>query len=217
MANNENAAHFPLADHFASPEQQMEANKLGLWLFLTTEILLFGGLFVAYAIFNYIHIDIFKEAHKYLDVKLGAINTIVLLFSSLTVVLAIHAAQKNKKFFVVLNIFLTLACACAFLVVKYIEYSHKFHAGLLPGMYFTNGSISSPDQAHIFFGMYFLMTGLHGFHVLIGIGLFIWLLLRSIRGDFSSQYFGPLELAGLYWHLVDVIWIFLFPLLYLIS
>jgi cytochrome c oxidase subunit III len=216
QAQNDTQALFPLADHFATPEQQVESGKLGMWLFLATEILLFGGLFVAYAVFNYIHPDLFKEAHKFLDVTLGAVNTVVLLFSSLTVVLAIHAAQKNKRHFVIINLVITLACAVTFLVVKYFEYSHKFHAGLLPGMHFTNASVSNPDQIHIYFGIYFLMTGLHGIHVLIGIAVLTWLLLRTIKGDFSSQYYLPLELGGLYWHLVDVIWIFLFPLLYLI-
>lgn len=216
MHDVDNTARFPLADHFATPEQQVESGKLGMWLFLATEILLFGGLFVLYSIFYFLHPDLFKEAHKFLDVKLGAVNTIVLLFSSLTVVLAIHAAQQNKKNFVVINLVLTIACALAFLVVKYFEYSHKIHAGLLPGAHFTNGSLSNPDQIHIFFGIYFMMTGLHGFHVVVGIILLTWLLMRTIRGDFSSQYYLPLELGGLYWHLVDVIWIFLFPLLYLI-
>jgi cytochrome c oxidase subunit 3 len=217
MAESSNELLFPLADHFATPEQQVESGKLGMWLFLATEILLFGGLFCAYAIFNYLHINLFKEAHKFLDVRLGAINTVVLLFSSLTVVLAIHAAQKGKKHFIIINLMITIACAGAFLVVKYFEYSHKIHAGLLPGFYFTNGILSDPDQTHIFFGIYFLMTGLHGIHVVIGMAVLVWLLLRTIKGDFSSQYYLPLELGGLYWHLVDVIWIFLFPLLYLIA
>jgi cytochrome c oxidase subunit III len=216
MADLETMARFPLADHYATPEQQIESGKLGMWLFLATEILLFGGLFVAYSIYNFIHPDLFKAAHKFLDVRLGALNTVVLLFSSLTVVLAIHAAQQNKKKFIVINLLITITCAVLFLVVKYFEYSHKIHAGLLPGINFTNATLPQPDQIHIFFGIYFLMTGLHGLHVLIGIGILTWLLLRTIKGDFSSQYFLPLELGGLYWHLVDVIWIFLFPLLYLI-
>jgi cytochrome c oxidase subunit 3 len=216
MAHDKDAALFPLADHFSMPTQQVEAGKLGMWLFLATEVLLFGGLFVAYCVYHFLHPELFKEAHKFLNVKLGALNTIVLLFSSLTVVLAIHAAQKNRRNLVILNLALTLICAAAFLVVKYFEYTHKFHAGLLPGNFFSNGILSAPDQVHIFFGIYFLMTGLHGLHVLIGIIVLTWLLLRSIKGDFSSQYYLPLEIGGLYWHLVDVIWIFLFPLLYLI-
>lgn len=210
-------ALFPLADHFANPHQQIEAGKLGMWLFLATEILLFGGLFAAYATFSFLHHASFEEAHKYLDVNLGALNTIVLLFSSLTVVLAIHAAKRNKKKWIIINLFITILCAFAFLVVKYFEYSHKFHMGLLPGSHFVNGFISNPDQAHIFFGIYFLMTGLHGIHVVLGMIVLTWLLLRTIKGDFSSQYYAPIEIGGLYWHLVDVIWIFLFPLLYLIA
>ena len=215
MAQQEQAL-FPLADHFASPEQQVEAGKMGMWLFLATEILLFGGLFVAYTIYNWAHPELFKEAHKFLDVRLGATNTVVLLFSSLTVVLAIHAIQQNKKKIAILNLAITITCAVAFLVVKYFEYEHKIHAGLLPGLFFSNAELTNPDQIHIFFGVYFLMTGLHGIHVLIGIGVLTWILLRTIKGDFSSQYYLPMECSGLYWHLVDVIWIFLFPLLYLI-
>lgn len=216
VANQITEPNFPLADHFSSPEQQVDTGKLGMWLFLATEILLFGGLFVAYGVFHYLHPELFKVGHRYLDVKLGAFNTVVLLFSSLTVVLAIHAAQKNKTKLIALNLVITLLCAGTFLVVKYFEYTHKFHAGLLPGYFFTNGTIPAPDQAHIFFGIYFLMTGLHGIHVVIGIIVLLWLLVRSLKGEFNEQYYLPLELGGLYWHLVDVIWIFLFPLLYLI-
>ncbi len=216
VANQITKSHFPLAVHFANPEQQVEAGKLGMWLFLATEILLFGGLFVAYAIFHHLHPELFKAAHRFLDVKLGAINTVVLLFSSLTVVLAIHAAQKNKTHLIVLNLVITLVCAGTFLVIKYFEYTHKFHAGLLPGYFFTNATVPSPDQAHVFFGIYFMMTGLHGLHVVIGMIVLLWLLVRALKGQFGEQYYLPLELGGLYWHLVDVIWIFLFPLLYLI-
>lgn len=217
MAHQDDRALFPLADHFAYPEQQVEAGKMGMWLFLATEILFFGGLFVAYTIYNWAHPDLFQEAHKFLNVRLGAINTIVLLFSSLTVVLAIHAIQQDKKKTAVINLAITIVCAVVFLVIKYFEYEHKIHAGLLPGLHFTNAELSNPDQIHIFFGIYFLLTGLHGIHVVIGIGVLVWIMLRTIKGDFSSQYYLPMECSGLYWHLVDVIWIFLFPLLYLIA
>lgn len=215
-SNMSTKAQFPLAHHFHEPTQQIEAAKLGMWLFLATEVLLFGGLFVAYAVYHYLHPELFKAAHRYLDVSLGALNTLVLLFSSLTVVLAIHAAQQNKQKWVIVNLLITLVCAATFLVVKYIEYSHKFEAGLLPGYYFTNGTMPAPDEAHIFFGIYFLMTGLHGIHVVLGMAVLSWLLYRTIKGEFGSQFYTPLEIGGLYWHLVDVIWIFLFPLLYLI-
>jgi len=217
VSMHDEEAAFPLVSHFSDPEQQIEAGKLGMWLFLATEILLFGGLFVAYSVFHYLHPELFRIAHQKLDVFWGATNTVVLLFSSLTVVLAIHAAQKNRKDWVMINLVITILCALIFLCVKYVEYKHKFADGLLPGMYFTNGSITAaPDQLHIFFGVYFLMTGLHGIHVLIGMAVLSWLLYRTWKGEFSSQFYAPLELGGLYWHLVDVIWIFLFPLLYLI-
>lgn len=208
---------FPLVSHFTKPSQQSEAARLGVWLFLATEILLFGGLFVAYGVYRFLHPDLFIAGHKFLDVNMGALNTIVLLFSSLTVVLSIHAAQQNKYKWVTINLILTILCACIFLVVKYIEYSHKIHAGLLPGYNFINGTLPNPDQIHVFFGIYFMMTGLHGIHVIFGIIILSWLLVKSWRRELCSQYYTPLELGGLYWHLVDVIWVFLFPLLYLIS
>lgn len=211
------AEGFPLASHFSEPEQQIEASKFGMWIFLATEILFFGGLFTAYAVFQYMHPEVFQEAHRFLNRQLGMLNTIVLLTSSLTVVLSIHAAQHNKQKWIIFNLVSTLLLACTFLVVKYFEYSHKIHLGLLPGQLFTNATVPNPDQAHVFFSIYFMMTGLHGIHVLIGVCIFIWLLVRALCGHFHSGYYVPLEVAGLYWHLVDVIWIFLFPLLYLIA
>lgn len=210
---------FPLAHHFHSPQQHLESGKLGMWLFLATEILLFGGLFCAYAIYRSLHPEVFVNAHHYLDWQLGALNTVVLLFSSLTVALAIRAAQTNNQGMMKGYLVLTLMCAGAFLVVKYIEYSHKIHVGLLPGGNFTAAGehIVNPDQLHVFFGIYFLMTGLHGIHVVIGMIVLTWVLLRSMKGEFGPHYYMPLELGGLYWHLVDLIWIFLFPLLYLIG
>ena len=216
MSPTEHQGKFPLAHHFSDPEQQLESGKLGMWLFLATEILLFGGLFCAYTIFRSLHPAAYTEAHHFLDWRLGGLNTIVLLISSLTVALAIRSAQVNSKSGIIINLVITLACAATFLVVKYFEYSHKFHDGLLPGYYFT-ANVHNPDQTHIFFGIYFLMTGLHGIHVVIGMTVIVWLLWRTVRGDFGSHYFMPLELGGLYWHLVDLIWIFLFPLLYLVG
>jgi cytochrome c oxidase subunit 3 len=210
---------FPLTHFFHSPQQQLEAGKLGMWLFLATEILLFGGLFCAYVIYRSLHFEVFENAANYLDWQLGALNTVVLLFSSLTVALAIRAAQTDNPGLIKLYLVLTLACAAAFLVVKYVEYSHKFHVGLLPGGHFKASGIhvENPDQLHVFFGIYFLMTGLHGIHVLIGMAVLTWVLVRAMKGEFGPHYYMPLELGGLYWHLVDLIWIFLFPLLYLIG
>jgi cytochrome c oxidase subunit III len=205
-----------LAHHFTDVEQQKDSAKLGMWLFLLTEVLLFGGLFAAYAIYRSTHIDMFYNAHKFLDVRLGALNTFVLIFSSVTMALAIRSVQLGDRRKALVNLGITLVCAGIFLVVKYFEYSHKFHMGQLPGKFYTFNGIAGSNP-HIFFSIYFMMTGLHGIHVLGGIGTIGWMMVRTAKGEFSADYYTPLELTGLYWHLVDIIWIFLFPLLYLIG
>jgi cytochrome c oxidase subunit 3 len=201
---------------FADIEQQKESAKLGMWLFLLTEILLFGGLFVAYAIYRAWYPDLFFNAHKVLDVGLGALNTVVLISSSLTMALAIRSIQLNRTRASMRLLLITLLLAGVFLVVKYFEYSHKFDLGQLPGRFYTFEGIEG-NNPHIFFSIYFMMTGLHGVHVIGGIGVIAWLAKRTARGDFSAEYYTPVEMTGLYWHLVDLIWIFLFPLLNLIG
>lgn len=219
--SNQRDYHQP--HHFPSARLESETSKFGMWLFLATEILLFSGLFMAYSAYRYTHAEMFKAAHQLLDWKLGAVNTMVLIFSSLTMALAVRGAQTNKRWQTVGYLLVTLLCACAFLVVKYFEYSHKFHVGTLPGgepghwFSYTYTGLAAYEQPWTFFGCYFLMTGLHGLHVLIGMTVIIWCLVRQIRGDFHSKYYFPVELAGLYWHLVDLIWIYLFPLLYLVG
>ncbi len=205
-----------LAEHFTEPEQQQDSAKLGMWIFLLTEILLFGGLFCAYAIFRAWYPDMFHQAHKHLDVVLGSINTVVLILSSVTVALSIHAMQHNRRRQTIILLAATLVFAATFMVIKYFEYSHKFHLGMLPGKYYTYTGIEGTNP-HIFFTIYFTMTGLHGLHVLAGMGAITWMLVRTIKGHFSSEYYTPLEVTGLYWHLVDMIWIYLFPLLYLVG
>jgi cytochrome c oxidase subunit III len=210
-------AHNPhLAHHFHNMEQQHEAAKLGVWLFLVTEVLLFGGLFCFYAIYRSWNPEMFIDVHKLLDVKLGAINTLVLIFSSVTVALAIRSIQLDNPKQSAVFLVITILCAFTFLVIKYFEYSHKFHQGLFPGKYFVNPEIAAANP-HIFFSIYFCMTGLHGFHVAGGIVFLGWVLFKTLRGTYSSQYYTPVEMGGLYWHLVDLIWIYLFPLLYLIG
>ena len=204
-----------LQHHFATKEQQFDTTKIGMWLFLATEILMFGGLFAGFAYMQSRFPEAFFEAHKHLQVPLGTLNTIVLLISSFTMVMAVHKAATNKQKQLIVYLTITIVCACMFLVVKYFEYAHKFHDGLLPGRFFSNTEDPTGHQ-FIFFSFYFMMTGLHGIHILIGIIVLLWLLRRSIRGDFTSSYYTPVDLVGLYWHLVDVIWIYLFPLLYLI-
>ena len=294
-----------LAHHFDTPQQQFDAGKLGIWLFLLTEVLFFAGLFCAYTVYRAYRPEVFVYAHYFLNTKLGALNTCVLLLSSLTAAWSVRNAQLRQHSALKLNIVITILCACTFMVVKYFEYQHKFHDGLLPGPHFapteqvwelesfkhkhpeaaeyaehlykqaekkkaaaekpaaagaapapgaeaakegaaateehtvharpteeqlepliaagvlgpkaeTRDVPSKPRNAHVFFSIYFFMTGLHGLHVLIGIGIWVWLLLKANKNVFGPNYFGPIDYAALYWHLVDLIWIYLFPLLYLI-
>lgn len=299
------AQHPFLAHHFDSPKHQFDSGKLGIWLFLVTEVLFFGGLFCAYAIYRSLHPEIFVYAHYYLDTFWGAVNTGVLIVSSLTAAWAVRNAQLGEQKKLITNIVITIVLACCFLCVKYVEYSHKFHDNVLPGRHFNPtheawelesykkahgdhgvahgaatsaesppalpstpgatatpapalgltqsaaptdtastaqpaapgalgggagqaptevtsgkkappGALERPRNVSVFFSIYFFMTGLHGIHVVAGIITWLWLLRRAIRGEFGPQYFGAIDYAALYWHLVDLIWIYLFPLLYLI-
>lgn len=209
------------AHHFNSADEEFEAAKQGMWLFLVTEVLMFGGLFVAYGIFRGLYPDMFHEAHEYLAVKMGAINTVVLITSSLTMALAVGATQRGQRDRATLMLVLTFILACCFLVVKYFEYSHKFHDNLLPSGLLPAGVPFNPELKHpkaeLFFSLYFMMTGLHGIHVLVGMGLIAWLIKRTAKREFSASYYTPVELVGFYWHFVDLIWIYLFPLLYLVG
>jgi cytochrome c oxidase subunit 3 len=215
MSNVEVGVH-QHAHHFASAEDEFEAAKQGMWIFLVTEVLMFGGLFVAYGIFRGLYPEMFHDAHQYLAVKMGAINTVVLITSSLTMVLAVSSTQKGRKDQAILFLVLTFALACCFLVVKYFEYTHKFHDGLLPGGFFHNAELTNP-KAPLFFSLYFMMTGLHGIHVIIGMAVIAWILRRTLKGEFSPEFYTPVELVGFYWHFVDLVWIYLFPLLYLVG
>jgi cytochrome c oxidase subunit 3 len=215
-AASTDSPQFHVAHHFDDADQQFDAGRLGVWLFLVTEILLFGGLFCAFAIFRAKYFAAFVEAHHHLDKVMGGVNTLVLIGSSLTMALAVRAAQMTKKKLASSYLVITLLCACGFLFIKFLEYRHKFEEGLLPGRHFTAHGFAHPE-ANIFFGVYFMMTGIHGLHVLIGMGLITWILIRNMKGQFSSRYYAPVEGVGLYWHLVDLIWIYLFPLLYLVG
>jgi cytochrome c oxidase subunit 3 len=187
-----------------------------MWLFLATEIRLFGGLFVGFGLMQARFPEAFVAAHHHLDKNLGFLNTVVLLVSSFTMVMAVHSAKTEKRRQLLVYLLITLMCAGAFLCVKYFEYSHKFHEGLLPGHFYWHKGDTVPNQ-FIFFSFYFMMTGLHGIHILGGMAAITWVFFRAKRGDFNRQYYTPVDLVGLYWHLVDLIWIYLFPLLYLIS
>ncbi|MEX0646660.1 MAG: cytochrome c oxidase subunit 3 family protein [Balneolaceae bacterium] len=202
--------------HFVDGEQQFETAKLGMWVFLVTEILFFGGLFAAYIVYRSWYPELYTMASTELDTFWGTVNTIVLIGSSLTVAMAIRSAQLNQIKGLIYNLYITIGLACTFMVIKYFEYAHKFEIGILPGRHYTYEGIAH-EKANIFFSIYYMMTGLHGIHVIIGIGLMIWLVVKAKRNIFHSEYYTPVEITGLYWHLVDIIWIFLFPLLYLID
>ncbi len=295
-----------LAHHFESMPQQFDAGKLGMWLFLATEVLFFGGLFAAYAVLRARNPEVFSYASQYLDTLMGGINTCVLIASSLTMALAVRYAQTGKKIPLVICLWLTMGGAVGFLGIKYVEYTHKFHENLIWGTGFyqpvdqqqaddlaqvgedlltpiftapqeasaeaarvesMSTIVNQPEEAassvanaavgprglastlaaeqaavetadthdagaghgkqhlgdpempvntHLFFAIYFCMTGLHGIHVVIGMGVIGWLIWRAQRGEFGPGYFAPVDYGGLYWHIVDLIWIFLFPLFYLI-
>jgi cytochrome c oxidase subunit 3 len=204
-----------VAHHFPDLETQAHAARLGMWLFLATEILLFAGLFTAYALYRMLYPSAFHGASALIETSMGALNTVVLITSSLTVALAYHYSRESRNRLTAGLLLLTIAMGCVFLVVKYIEYSHHIHAGHLPGRYYSYPGLTVPG-APMFWTVYFLMTGLHGIHVLIGMGVLAWVAVKAARREFSREWSAPVELAGLYWHLVDLIWIFLFPLLYLL-
>lgn len=210
-----------LEHHFVSLEQQFDSAKLGMWVFLITEILLFSALFVAYAVYRQQHPEVFAAASGTLNQMWGTINTIVLLTSSLTVALSIHYIKQDKVKQCVYYLLATVALAAGFMVIKYIEYSTKFEHGVFPGAAFDPHGAQYEHLADVaaapqFFSLYFVMTGLHGLHVLVGMLVIGVLAFMTWRGRFSSAWYTPVELAGLYWHLVDIVWIFLFPLFYLI-
>jgi cytochrome c oxidase subunit III len=205
-----------LQHHFIDSDQQFEASKLGMWVFLVTEILFFGGLFTAYIVYRAWYPDLYLLASEELDTFWGAVNTFVLIGSSLTVAMAIRSAQLNQIKGLIINLWITIGLASVFMVIKFFEYTHKFEKGIFPGAHYSYDGIAH-EKANIFFSIYYMMTGLHGVHVLIGIGLMVWLVFKAKKNVFHSGYYTPVEITGLYWHLVDVIWIFLFPLLYLID
>lgn len=205
-----------LAHHFDDPAQQHEAASLGMWVFLMTEILFFGGLFASYGVYRTSYPDVFATASRHLDVVLGGINTLVLISSSLTMALAVQAAQTDQRRSSVRFLVLTMILGAIFLGIKGVEYTHKFTEHLVPGSNFQYDG-SQAAQAQLFFSLYFAMTGMHAVHMLIGIGILGVLAVRAWYGRFSAHYATPLELTGLYWHFVDIIWIFLFPLLYLLG
>lgn len=207
---------YVLPHYFDTPEQALQSAKLGTWLFLVTEILLFGGLFVAYIVYRALYPEMFLEASQFLNWKLGGLNTLVLITSSFTMAMAVNTSKKGETNKAFNYLIVTFICACIFMVVKYFEYSHKIHDGLLPaGLFSYEGDLLTHEKSPIFFSIYFMMTGLHGFHVLVGMFLIGWVAWKCKTNQIGKEYSTPVEMTGIYWHLVDLIWIYLFPLLYL--
>jgi cytochrome c oxidase subunit 3 len=196
--------------------QQHEATTLGMWVFLATEVLFFGGMFAAYALYRYWYPEAFVLGSERLDIVLGGINTGVLLGSSLTMALAVRSSQLGQRRATGGFLLLTMLLGATFLVIKGLEYTHKYHEHLIPGRAFAFESDAAPE-IQIFFWLYFVMTGMHAVHMLIGLALLMVLGLMNWKRRFTPQYYFPVEMGGLYWHFVDIVWVFLFPLLYLVD
>ena len=217
MQSSSHAHHPKLQHHFDDMGQQAEASTLGMWVFLVTEIMFFGGLFMAYLLYRWRSPDGFAEASNHLNVTWGAINTVVLIVSSLTMAMGVRAAQTSARARVQVGwLVVTMVFGAAFLGIKAIEYADKFEHHLVPGPHFQWPG-TYPAAAEQFYSLYFAMTGLHAVHMIIGLGLMTVIAIMAWRRQFDAQYYTPVEVAGLYWHFVDIVWIFLFPLLYLIG
>ena len=211
-------AHHPAQQHhFQTMAQQQEAATLGMWIFLVTEIMFFGGLFMAYLLYRVWYPEAWSEGSEELDILLGGTNTVVLILSSLTMALAVRAAQTGRQPRVIVTwLMLTMALGLTFLVIKFFEYKHKYDLGHIPG---ANFHFEGPHaaQVQIFLSLYFAMTGLHALHMVIGFGILSVVAWMAWKGRFSEEWYTPVEMSGLYWHFVDIVWIFLFPLLYLVD
>lgn len=208
--------HAVAAHQFDDIHQQHDSVSLGMWIFLATEVLFFGGMFLGYAVYRAVYSPAYAEASRHLDIVLGGINTAVLLCSSLTMALAVHAAQLGGRKTVVWFLIATIILGGVFLGIKGFEYYHKYEEHLIPGKTFQFEG-ENGRHAEIFFSFYFAMTGMHALHMVIGIGIMLTMIWMTMRGRFSTEYYFPIEMTGLYWHFVDIVWVFLFPLLYLVD
>lgn len=215
-AKEEAVSYRGLRHHFADLEQQQETSTMGMWVFLMTEVMFFGGMFVAYLVYRMVYFDAWKAGSQHMEFWYGTINTVVLICSSLTMALAVHSSQEERRKALVILLIVTILFGCAFMGIKAVEYYKHYLEHQVPGPSF---SFAGPDPRHVelFFLLYWTMTGFHALHVLIGIGLLTVIAWMAWKGNFTRDYHSPVENAGLYWHFVDCVWIFLYPLLYLIS
>lgn len=216
MSHTENSGAIGLAHHFDDFEQQKESSYFGMWLFLVQEVMFFGGLFAAYVVYRIASPEAFAAGSRQLDVMLGGVNTVVLIGSSLTMALGVWAAQVEKRKLCILFLIATILLGGVFLGIKTIEYSHKWHEHHVPGPHFEWEGPEGPE-VQMFFNLYFAMTGLHALHMVVGIGLLVFVIVRAWQGAYTADNHNFVEGMGLYWHFVDIVWIFLFPLLYLLG
>ena len=234
---HEPAVHSALQHHFENMEQQREAGTLGMWVFLVTEIMFFGGMFLAYTLYRYKYPEAFAVASNHLDIKLGVTNTVVLIVSSFTMAMAVFSTQVGKQHNSIIFLILTMVLGMTFLGIKAVEYHDKYRDNLIPGQLIPSRPFNpevakaGDTDAHklhlppgvakgnveMFYWIYFAMTGMHALHMIIGIGILTVILILAWRGRFGPEYHAPVEISGLYWHFVDIVWIFLFPLLYLLG
>ena len=215
IATDTSGAASRLQPHFATLEQQYETSTFGMWVFLVTEVMFFGGLFTAYLIYRIQYADAFVHASHHLDIVLGCFNTVVLIGSSLTMAMAVHSARISKSKMIAFWIFMTMILGGIFLGVKAYEYTIKWQHGLFPANFFFEAPDAGPQR--IFYSLYFAMTGLHATHMVIGMGIMVYIAAQALKGSYTERWYTPVEIMGLYWHFVDLVWIFLFPLLYLIG
>ena len=218
--SSEALVHSPLQAPYRDLEHQRETATLGMFVFLLTELMMFGGLFCAYLVYRTLYLPSFLEASRHMDLTIGAVNTAVLICSSLTMVLGVQAAQQGRRKAIVMWMVLTMLFGGVFLALKGVEYHHHWAMHEVPGINFDFSSavpLVEVGKVQLFFALYFIMTGLHALHMLIGLGLVTWVTIAAHKGRYSPAYHNPVENVGLYWHFVDIVWIYLFPLLYLIS
>jgi cytochrome c oxidase subunit 3 len=205
-----------VAEQFDDAEQQRVAAELGMWVFLATEVMFFGGLILVYTAYRYLYPSAFSHGSEHLSVVIGGVNTAVLLVSSFTVALAVYAARVGARGLLLGSLAATMVLGTVFLALKGYEWRHHWHEGLVPGLRFT---YAGPERVGValFFWLYFAMTGLHALHLTIGIGVMGVLAVMAWRGRFSPAWHNPVEVGALYWHFVDIVWIFLLPILYLVG
>ena len=207
-----------LAHQFEDLQQQQESASLGMWVFLATEVMFFGGLFAGYTIYRNLYLPGFEEGSHLLNVTIGALNTAVLIGSSLTMAMAVRAAQMGKRNALVTFLIMTILLGLAFVAIKLnFEWRHDYVEGLAPGLNFTHEGLLHPKSVQLFFFFYFAMTGVHALHMVVGVGVLAVLVVQALRGQYGPDRYNMVEGLGLYWHFVDIVWIFLFPLLYLIG